>query len=35
MRIIIILILLTSCSSNNKVPKPIGTVYKVITGDIR
>ena len=25
MRIIIILILLTSCSSNNKVPKPIGT----------
>jgi len=31
----IVLFLLTSCSSNNKVPKPIGTIYKIVTGDIR
>tara|TARA_R100000908_G_C3740728_1_gene137373 strand:- start:1249 stop:1407 length:159 start_codon:yes stop_codon:yes gene_type:complete len=33
--LIFLLIFLTSCSSNNKVPKPIGTLYKIITGDIR
>tara|TARA_Y100001937_G_scaffold32888_1_gene46843 strand:+ start:101 stop:259 length:159 start_codon:yes stop_codon:yes gene_type:complete len=33
--LIFLLILLSSCSSNNKIPKPIGTLYKIVSGDIR
>tara|TARA_Y100001972_G_scaffold54488_1_gene67221 strand:- start:777 stop:890 length:114 start_codon:yes stop_codon:yes gene_type:complete len=32
---LIMFIFLVSCSSNKKVPKPVGTLYKIVTGDFR
>tara|TARA_R100001163_G_C5046526_1_gene183777 strand:+ start:1221 stop:1334 length:114 start_codon:yes stop_codon:yes gene_type:complete len=32
---LIIFLFLVACSSNKKVPKPIGTIYKIVTGDFR
>jgi len=32
---LIMFIFLISCSSNKKVPKPLGTIYKIVTGDFR
>jgi len=29
------LLILVSCSTNNKTPKPLGTIYKILTGDLR
>tara|TARA_R100001460_G_scaffold6477_1_gene17015 strand:- start:401 stop:559 length:159 start_codon:yes stop_codon:yes gene_type:complete len=33
--LIFMLLFLTSCSSTKEIPKPIGTIYKIITGDFR
>jgi len=33
--LLFILLMLVSCSTNNKTPKPLGTIYKILTGDLR
>jgi len=32
---ILLLIVLTSCTTKNNTPKPIGTIFKIITGNFR
>jgi len=33
--LILMLFILTSCSSKNNTPKPIGTIFKIITGNFQ